>query len=327
MRLVFFGSPAFAVPSLEALVDAGHDVALVVSQPDRPTGRGRRPTPPPVATLARARGLPLWQTSSLRGPQAEARLRAVRPDAMALAAFAALVPAGVLELAPGGILNVHPSLLPRWRGAAPIQAALLAGDAETGVTIIRLVEALDAGPILLQAAVPIAPHDDALTLERSLARSGARLLLRALEQLAAGRLEPRPQDEAAATFSRRVERADAAIDWSAPAERIWRQVRAYRVWPQAYTTWHAQLLKILRATPEPEGRQPAGGASPQRSGRVGGERRAPGLVLAGPDFRVHTGLGVLRLDEVVLAGRRPQSGADFLRGHPTIVGDQLGLDA
>jgi methionyl-tRNA formyltransferase len=314
MRLAFFGSPAFAVPSLAALVDAGHDVALVITQPDRPAGRGRRLVAPPVAELARARGLPLWQTSSLRSPDAERRLRALDADAMALAAFAALVPRTVLDMTRGGILNVHPSLLPRWRGAAPIQAALLAGDVETGVSIIRLVEALDAGPILLQTKVPIAPDDDYLTLERQLSQLGARLLLQALDLVAAGRADGCSQDQAAATVCQRVERTDARIDWTQPADRIWREVRAYRGWPQAFTTWHGQLLKVLRAAPEPD------------PGDPGGARQA-GVVLPGRDFRVTTGASVLRLDEVVLAGRRPHSGADFVRGHPQIIGARLGSDA
>src|SRR5207253_7061272 len=191
VRLVFLGSAAFAVPSLAALVAEGHDVGLVVTQPDRPAGRGQRTTPPAVAAYARERGLPLWQTASLRGAEAEARLAGVGADAMALAAFAALVPANILHLTPGGILNVHPSLLPRWRGAAPIQAALLAGEPETGVSIMRLVQAMDAGPILLQERVPIAESDDYLTLEPRLAALGARLLVRALAE----QPPPHAQDE------------------------------------------------------------------------------------------------------------------------------------
>ena len=245
MRLVFLGSPAFAVPSLAALVAEGHDVGLVVTQPDRPAGRGQKTTPPAVAAYARERGLPLWQTASLRGAEAEERLAAVGADAMALAAFAALVPRNILELTPGGILNVHPSLLPRWRGAAPIQAALLAGDLETGVSIIRLVSALDAGPILLQERTPVGPEDDFVSLEPRLARLGADLLVRALAE----KPEPQPQDDGLATFCRRIEREDARIDWGQPAETIWRQVRAYRGWPQAFTFLDGRLLKILRATP------------------------------------------------------------------------------
>ncbi len=308
MRLVFFGSPAFAVPSLAALLDAGHELALVVSQPDRPAGRGRQLSPPPVAAFARAHGLPLWQTSRLRGADTEARLRALDVDAMALAAFAALVPANLLALTPAGILNVHPSLLPRWRGAAPIQAALLAGDAETGVSIMRLVEALDAGPVLLQQSVPIADEDDYLTLEDRLSRLGAEMLVAALDGVAQGTAELRPQQDALATYSQRIERDDAQIDWQQPAGAIWRQVRAYRGWPQAFTTWQSTSLKLLRAAPSPE---PSAAAT-------------PGSVLPGPLLRVATGNGVLRVDELILAGRRPQSGAEFLRGYPQAVGTRFG---
>jgi hypothetical protein len=176
VRLIFLGSPAFAVPSLEALLAAGHDVALVITQPDRPAGRGRRLVAPPVAAFARDHGLPLWETSKVRGAEAEERLRAVAAEAMALAAFAALIPKNVLEIAP--ILNVHPSLLPRWRGAAPIQAALLAGDTETGVSIMRLVEALDAGPILLHERLRCARGR--LPVARAApGGTGSRLLVRA----------------------------------------------------------------------------------------------------------------------------------------------------
>jgi methionyl-tRNA formyltransferase len=296
------GSPAFALPSLEALHNGEHDVALVVTQPDRPAGRGQKTTPPPVAAYAREHGLPLWQTTSLRGAEAEARLRDVYADAMALAAFAAMVPKHVLEMAPGGILNVHPSLLPRWRGAAPIQSALLAGDRGTGVSIIRLVEALDAGPILLQELVPIAAEDDYVTLEPRLAAIGARLLLRALDEEPAGM----PQNEADATYSRRIEREDARIDWRQPVEHVWNQVRAYRAWPGAFTEFQGRQLKILRAWPA-EG-------PPAETGTVVAELGVP---------LVHAGDRWLRLDEVQLEGRRAISGADLLRGYPGLAGAKL----
>ncbi len=302
MWVVFLGSPAFAVPSLEALRAAGHEVALVVTQPDRPVGRGQKTTPPPVAAYAREHELPLWQTSSLRGEEAEDRLCAAGADVMALAAFAALVPQNILDLAPGGILNVHPSLLPRWRGAAPIQAALLAGDRGTGVSIIRLVQAMDAGPILLQELVPIAPEDDYLTLEARLAALGARLLVQAL----ADRPEPRPQDDSQATYCRRIERDDARIDWTQPSETIWNQVRAYRAWPQAFTTFDERHLKILRAWP------------------AEGSATEPGTVelsLGVP--LVATGDQLLRLDEVQLEGRRAVSGTEFARGYPKLGGAKL----
>jgi methionyl-tRNA formyltransferase len=308
MRLVFLGTPQFAVPTLAALLDAGHDVALVVTQPDRPGRHGQRPVPPAVARYARERGLPLWQTSTLRGDDAEARLRAVDAPVMALAAFAALVPKNVLALPRHGILNVHPSLLPRWRGASPIQAALRAGDTETGVSIIRLVQAMDAGPILLQQSAPIAPDDDYLTLEPRLAELGARLLVDALRQVARGTAREQPQDEAAATYSGRIERADALVDWHQPAVSIANQVRAYRGWPQAHTTWDARLLKLLRAHPTP-----------------GPASAPPGTVAAvAGTLAVATAAGALAVDELVLEGKRPQPGADFLRGYPAIVGARLG---
>lgn len=302
VRVIFLGSPAFALPSVEALHAAGHDIGLVVTQPDRPAGRGQKTTPPPVAAYAREHNLPVWQTSSLRGAEAEAHLREIDAEAMVLAAFAALVPDDVLALAPHGILNVHPSVLPRWRGAAPIQSALLAGDKGTGVSIIRLVHELDAGPILLQELVPIAPEDDYLTLEPRLAAVGARLLLRALDE----QPSPRPQDESQATYSPRIGREDARIDWTRSAESIWNQVRAFRGWPQAFTTFEGRQLKILRAWP------------------ADGDAAEPGLVEASVGVPlVATGAQWLRLDEVQLEGRRAISGAELLRGYPRLAGAKL----
>jgi methionyl-tRNA formyltransferase len=317
VRLVFLGSPAFALPSLEALDAAGHEVALVVTQPDRPAGRGQKTTPPPVAVYAREHGLPLWQTTSLRGAEAEARLREVQPEAMALAAFAALVPNNVLGIAPRGILNVHPSLLPRWRGAAPIQAALLAGDTETGVSIIRLVAALDAGPMFAQERLAIAPSDDYVSLESHLSAVGARLLVRVLNEWP----EAREQDDAAATYCRKIERDDARIDWAQPSEVIWRQVRAYRGWPQAFTLFGDRHLKVLRATPL--GGERAHG--PDVPGREeASETLEPGMVTLHAGIPVvATGRGALRLDEVQLEGKRAMTGAELARGYPSLNGTKL----
>jgi methionyl-tRNA formyltransferase len=298
VRVVFFGSPAFALPSLEALHAAGHEIALVVTQPDRPAGRGQKPTPPPVAAYARDRNLPLWQTPSLRGDRADATLRDIHADAMALAAFAELVPTNVLEMTPRGILNVHPSLLPRWRGAAPIQFALAAGDVGTGVSIMRLVQELDAGPILLQELVPIAPEDDYVTLEPRLAAVGASLLVRVLREWPT----PIEQDHTRATYSRRIAREDARIDWTRPAASIFNKVRAYRGWPGAFTSFEARQLKVLRAWP-------ADGLSAE-PGQVDVALGIP-LVAAGD--------GWVRLDEVQLEGRRAMSGADLLRGYPSFA--------
>jgi methionyl-tRNA formyltransferase len=359
----------FALPSLEALCAAGHDVTLVVTQPDRPAGRGQKPTPSPLAAYARAHSLSLWQTSSLRGLEAEERLREAGPEAMALAAFAALVPENVLRLTASGILNVHPSLLPRWRGAAPIQAALLAGDAQTGVSIIRLVKELDAGPVLLREATPIQAEDDYLTLEAKLAELGARLLVRAFAEqpLAAD------QDPAGATFAPKIERGEGLIDWTHPAVLIWRKVRAYRGWPQAFTTFAGLQLKVLRAAPVSEPTadanvglaheaRPSREAGPSDSGALessaagrskrlvnrifecsasraseglphnrddgnsaisppGEEQVPPGTVHVerGVPY-VRTGDGWLRLDLIQLQGKRPVTGAEFLRGYPQLNG-------
>jgi methionyl-tRNA formyltransferase len=221
---------------------------------------------------------------------------------MVLAAFAALVPDNVLEMAPGGILNVHPSLLPRWRGAAPIQAALAAGDEGTGVSIIRLVAALDAGPILLQEPVPIALEDDYVTLEPRLAAAGARLVTRALREQPSAV----PQDDGQATYSRRIEREDAHIDWSAPVQTIFNKVRAFRGWPGAFTHFDGRQLKVLRAWPT-DGPSAAHGTVEARSGMP----------------HVATGDGWLRLDAVQLEGRRAMGGADLLRGYPSLARAKL----
>lgn len=309
LKLVFFGTPQFALPSLAALRNAGHEILLVISQPDRPAGRRRQLSPPPVAAYARENDLPLLQTSTLRDPVIADRLRSLQPEAMALAAFAAIVPGPLLDLAPLGILNVHPSLLPRWRGAAPIQSALLAGDAETGVSIIRLVQKMDAGRILLQRAVPISALDDYVSLQDRLARLGAVALVEALTQLRTDQVDGQPQDETAATYARKITREDGRIDWARPADEISRQVRAYRGWPRASTSWNDRHLQVLRATPLQS--SPAPDA-------------APGTVLPGTDhLAVATGDGALRLDDVIPQGSRAQTGAELLRGHPNLKGARL----
>jgi methionyl-tRNA formyltransferase len=241
---------------------------------------------------------------------------------MGLAAFAALVPRNVLEIAP--ILNVHPSLLPRWRGASPIQSTLLAGDDETGVSIIRLVAAMDAGPILLQEHVAIEPEDDYVSLEPRLAELGARLLVRAFAEQPAGE----PQDDAQATYCKKIERDDARIDWSQPAEVIWRQVRAYRGWPQAFTEWNGKLLKVLRATPVPgpllAGPGDLAGPGLVQSAQAEGTLLAGRVLVSGGTPVVAAGSGGLRLDEVVLEGRKPMTGAELLRGYARLQGARLG---
>ncbi len=314
MRLIFMGTPAFAVPSLEALLIAGHDVALVVAQPTRPVGRGQRLTPPPVARLARERGLPLLQPRALRRPDVLRELAAAAPECIVVAAYARLLPPAVLQVPPLGCLNVHPSLLPRHRGPAPIQGALLAGDTEAGTSIILLEERLDAGPILAQEPLPIGPDDDALTLELRLAAQGARLLVETLPRWATAAIQPRAQDEAAATYTRRLTKDDGRLDWSRPATALERQVRACAGWPGAFTKWDGQQLKVLRASADSY--LPPG--------------LALGTVFASPASRlpsalaVVTGEGSLRLDLVQLEGRRPMAALALAQGHRGFIGAQLG---
>jgi methionyl-tRNA formyltransferase len=311
MRVVFMGTPAFALPSLEGLIEHEYEIALVVSQPDRPAGRGRRMTPPPVAALAHERRLPLFQPASLKPPEAFERVRMAGPDVIVVAAFGLILRREVLDLPPLGCLNVHASLLPRHRGAAPIQSAILTGDQETGVCIMRMEVGLDTGPVLARSRTPIAPDDDTPRLTDRLAKMGGDLLARTLPEWAAGRIQPEPQDDRLATYAPRLQREDARLDWSLPVIDLWRRVRAYRGWPDAFTTWNGKVLKILAASPGSAGRTPA----------------LPGRVLLAPNGQhpaVATGDGLLVLDRVALEGRRPAEGAEFLRGQRDFVGALLG---
>jgi methionyl-tRNA formyltransferase len=312
LRIVFMGSPAFAVPSLEGLLAAGHEVVLVLAQPDRPAGRGRQSTPPPVAAFARERGLPLFQPPSLKPPEAFARVREAAPDVIVVAAYGLILRREVIDLPRLGCLNVHASLLPRHRGAAPISAAILAGDDETGVCLMRMEVGLDTGPVLARLSTPIGPTDDTPTLTDRLAQLGRQALEEAFPRWAAGEIVPEPQDDSLATYAPKITREDARLDWSLPAEELWRRVRAYRGWPDAFTTWQGKQLKVLAAHPVPT----------EGDG-------APGhVVLAGEGGNqspaVTTGAGLLVLDTVALEGRRPADGAAFLNGARGFVGTDLG---
>ena len=294
MKIVFAGTPEFAAVSLEALMGAGYDVTLVLTQPDRPAGRGRRQQAPAVKQLAHAHGLPLLQPLTLTD---EAVLRAVttaKADAMVVAAYGLMVPRSLLGLTARGSLNVHASLLPRWRGAAPIQRALLAGDVETGVTIMKMNEGLDTGPVLLRQAVPIASDDTAGSLHDKLAALGARLLLRALAEAPA----PRPQNEREATYAARIAKGEAEIDWARTAQEIGRQVRAFDPTPGAQTRLAGAMLKVWRARPE--------------HGPVG----APGTICSADagGILVACGSEALRILELQRAGGRRMSAEAFLSG-------------
>jgi methionyl-tRNA formyltransferase len=307
-RIVFMGTPDFAVPSLKKLADS-YEIVTVIMQPDRPAGRRRRLTPPPVKEIALARDLPVWQPPTLRTPEAVARLRALAPDLIIVAAFGQILRTSVLEIPPHGCLNVHGSLLPKYRGAAPIPAAILAGETETGITLMQMDEGMDTGPIIAQASCPIAPGDTTATLSERLAHLGADLLIETLPAWLAGEITVQPQNDAQATYCQLIAKSDGRLDWRLPAEGLARQVRAYIPWPTAFTTWQGKSLKVLRTTPLPDRR---------------GEER-PGQVIALDDgAAVVTSRGMLRLEEVQLAGKRAMTMEEFLRGQRGFVGSVLG---
>jgi methionyl-tRNA formyltransferase len=306
-RVVFMGTPAFACPTLAALVAGPHDVVGVVCQPDRPRGRGLALAPPPVKTLALEHGLPVLQPTKVRTPEFLDSLRALAPDVIVVAAYGRILPRPVLDLPPRGCINVHASILPRHRGAAPIQHAILAGDAETGVTIMAMSEEMDAGDMLLVRRTPIAPDDTGGSLTERLSRIGAAALTDALEGIAAGTIVPTPQPAEGITFAPRIEREHTRLDWTRPAVELERTVRAFAPEPSAYTTLDGATLKVLAAEVR------TGGGAPGSILEAG----ARGLVVA-------TGFGALALLEVQAQGKRRMPAAAFLAGRRLAVGSCLG---
>jgi methionyl-tRNA formyltransferase len=303
LRVVFAGTPAFAATALQA-VAAHHRVVGVLTQPDRPAGRGRALQASPVKVEALARGLPVAQPTGLRGdaPEASAaleQLAAWRPDVMVVVAYGLILPPAVLSLPRLGCLNIHASLLPRWRGAAPIQRAILAGDAQTGVTIMQMDAGLDTGPMLLARALPIGPSVVAGELHDALAALGAQLIVEALAGLAAGRLAPQPQPQDGVTYAAKLAKAEGLIDWQASVAHIDRQIRAFNPWPAAQATFRGETVKLLRS-------------------RVITGRTAPAGVAAGTVLGLRDGTlevacrdGVLGLTELQRAGRRAVAAQDF----------------
>lgn len=308
VRVVFLGTPAFAVPTLERLLASAHEVAAVVTQPDRPRGRGQRVSESPVKQLAAARGLPVLQPERMKDPAFVEALAALAPDLGVVAAYGKMLPDRLLALPRLGMINVHASLLPAYRGAAPIHRAVMAGETETGITIIRLVREMDAGPMLRRAALPIDADDDAETLERALAALGAVTLLQAADDLESGRAAEEEQDHARATFAPRLTRADGAIDWSRTAGQVHDQVRGLHPWPRAFSHLGGARYLIHRtAVVEPPGEAPA----------------APGQVLeaAGDRLVVAAGSGTaVAILEIQPEGRRALPARAFLAGHPLAPG-------
>jgi methionyl-tRNA formyltransferase len=302
MRLAFMGSPGFAVPALMALRQAGHDIAAVYCQPARPAGRGQAVRRCPVHVAADECGLPVRTPARLRGdPQVQAAFEALHLDAAVVAAYGLILPQAMLDAPERGCLNIHASLLPRWRGAAPIQASILAGDTETGTTIMQMDAGLDTGPMLLRQGIPITHETTTAELHDRLAAIGAKLILEALSSSP----EPVPQTEADATYAPKLSREDGRIDWSKSAEHIDRHVRAFDPWPGTFTTFAGNPLKILAAKP------------------VGGSGQ-PGTVLDSA-LTIACGSHALRLTHVQLPGRAALDADAFLRGRPVPPGTVFGV--
>lgn len=317
-RVVFMGTPQFAIPILQWLIDeyppmgADGGVVGVFTQPERPGGRGRKLRPSPVKMLAQEHGLVALEPKSLQIPETQAELQALQPDVIIVAAFGQIVPTSVLELPPFGCLNMHPSLLPRWRGAAPVAAAILAGDDTTGTTLMQMDAGLDTGPILSQRSLPILPEDTRESLTARLAQLSADLLRDTLPRWLLGDLELQPQNDELATYAPQIKKEEGHINWSESADAIARRVRAFFPWPGAFTYWQGKSLKILRA------------AVIDSWQLEGNEDLSPGTVVAGAEGPgVITGQGILQLYEVQLAGKRSVAADAFARGARGFVGAHL----
>ncbi len=304
MRLVFMGSPQFAVPPLEHLLASKYRVAAVYTQPDRPAGRGRGLTASPLKQLAQVRGLTVVQPASFKAAGVIEQLKALAPDVIVVAAFGQILPRAVLELPKLGCLNIHPSLLPRYRGASPVASAILAGDDFSGVTIMLMDQGLDTGPLLARAQIPVSFRDSTGSLTAKLAWLGAGLLGEVLVGWERGELTPRPQDEAGASYSGPITKEEGEIDWRLPAVDIWRRVRAFNPWPGCYSRWRGKTLKIIEAVLLEE---PAA-----RAGEV--------VALSSAGFGVGTGDGVLGILKVQMEGKRAMSAGEFLRGQRDFIG-------
>ena len=310
MRLVFAGTPEFARRSLAGILIAGHEVPLVLTQPDRPSGRGMRPAESPVKRFAQEHALAVFQPATLRDSDSLARIVAARAQVLVVAAYGLILPQAVLDCAPSGALNVHASLLPRWRGAAPIQRAILAGDRESGITIMKMDAGLDSGPMFAQHAIPITEDDDAGTLHDRLACLGAEMIVSALAAVESGRASYTPQPATGVTYARKIDKAESVLDWSRPALELARAVRAFRPAPGASSSLAGAPVKIWDARLE------------QGAGK-------PGETLAaGPEgILIACGVGALAVTQLQRAGGKRLSAAEFLRGQSVLPGTRFGQPA
>lgn len=301
MRILFMGTPDFAVPCLNALVEQGYNVVAVVTQPDRPKGRKGDLTPPPVKVAAMAHDLPVLQPEKVRTEEAMAELEALDIDLLITAAYGQLLPKRLLDMPRLGCINVHASLLPRWRGGAPMHRAIIEGDKESGVTIMRMVQAMDAGDIITQTVVPITEDDTVATLHDKLAAAGSKLLIETLPSIQAGTHTETPQDESLVTYSPTIKRDDEKIDWSQPARRLYNQIRGLNSWPGAFTYYNHKVMKLWQARINEETSTPAA---------------EPGTILKTVEdaIIVQCGTGTLALTEIQPSGKRRMLVSDYLRG-------------
>jgi methionyl-tRNA formyltransferase len=327
LRIIYMGTPQFAVPALEALIEGrepgkvlpeGYEIATVITRVDKPVGRGQEIVYSPVKQAALAHGIPVWQPGSLKKPENIEALAAYKADLYIVAAFGQILPQAVLDQPRYGTLNIHASLLPKYRGVSPISEAILQGDSETGVTIMLLDAGVDTGPMLLKRTVPLTGEETTGSLTETLAQVGAQALIEALPLWISGQITPTPQDETQATHTRMLRKEDGEISWQRPAAVLARMVRAYTPWPGAYTHWRGKLLKIVHAHPlkvEPEAPRP-------------GETLVPGTVSVREEggqevLAIVTGSGLLIVDRLQLEGKRAMSTDEFLRGYSQIVGEVL----
>jgi methionyl-tRNA formyltransferase len=323
LRIIFMGTPQFAVPALLALIDGarpglvlpeGYDIATVITRPDKPVGRGKEIVFSPVKQAALAHGIPVWQPGSLKRPENIEALASYQADLYIVAAFGQILPQAALDLTRYGTLNIHASLLPKYRGVSPISEAILQGDPVTGVTIMLIDAGVDTGPMLLQRVIPIAEDDTTGSLTIKLANLGTTALLEALPLWMQGKITPQPQDEKLASYTHMLHKEEGEIDWNRPAITLVREVRAFSPWPSAYTYWHNKLLKIVSA---------------HAMAKEADEEVKPGTVMLRKEngrklLSVVTADGVLIVENLQLEGKKTMSADEFLRGYPHIVGGVLG---
>lgn len=313
MKIIFMGTPDLSVGTLEALVEAGHEVCLAVTQPDKPKGRGKEMQPTPVKETAVRHGIPVFQPKKVRDPECVEYLKSFQADVCVVVAFGQILPKAVLEMTPYGCINVHTSLLPKYRGAAPIQWAIIQGEEVTGVTTMQMDEGIDTGDMLLKVEVPITPEETGESLHDKLALAGAKLAVRTLQELEAGTLHPEKQGDSPTPYAKMLDKKMGNIDWEQPAAAIERLIRGLNSWPSAYTIWNGKVMKIWKA-----------GVKSDETGNTT-EKAAPGTILAvGKDhFSVLTGEGVLAVKEVQIPGKKRMEVQAFLRGNTVVPGTVL----